>query len=105
MAEAADQMAAVLAEVTFHNPRPPGLANADARPIRTATEARTELVEHLTTGVDWVCGVEAMAADGVTTFIEIGPGRVLTGLISRIVPDASALATDAPNSPGGLAVP
>jgi [acyl-carrier-protein] S-malonyltransferase len=105
MAEAADQMAAVLAEVTFHNPRPPGLANADARPIRTASEARTELVEHLTTGVDWVCGVEAMAADGVTTFIEIGPGRVLTGLISRIIPDASALATDAPNSPGGLAVP
>jgi [acyl-carrier-protein] S-malonyltransferase len=95
----------VLAEVTFHDPLPPGLANADARPIRTATEARTELVEHLTTGVDWVCGVEAMAADGVTTFIEIGPGRVLTGLISRIVPDASALATDAPNSPAGLAVP
>ena len=105
MAEAADRMAALLAEVTFHDPRPPGLANADARPIRTATEARSELVQHLTTGVDWVRGVEAMAADGVTTFIEIGPGRVLTGLISRIVPVASALATDAPNAPDGIAVP
>jgi [acyl-carrier-protein] S-malonyltransferase len=105
MAEAADRMAAVLAEVTFHDPRPAGLANADARPIRTAAEARTELVEHLTTGVDWVRAVETMAAAGVSTFIEIGPGRVLTGLISRIVPNASALATDAPNAPDGLAVP
>ncbi len=71
---------------TFHDPQPGGLANADARPIRTAAEARAELVEHLTTGVDWVRAVETMAAAGVTTFIEIGPGRVLTGLISRIGP-------------------
>ncbi len=105
MAEAADRLAAVLSEVTFRDPRPPGLANADARPIRTGAAARTELVEHLTTGVDWVRAVETMAADGVTTFIEIGPGRVLTGLISRIVPDATAIATDSPNSPDGLAVP
>jgi [acyl-carrier-protein] S-malonyltransferase len=105
MAEAAEGLAAVLAGVTFHDPRPAGLANADARPIRTAAEARTELVEHLTTGVDWVRAVETMVADGVTTFIEIGPGRVLTGLISRIAPDASALATDAPNALDGIAVP
>jgi [acyl-carrier-protein] S-malonyltransferase len=105
MAEAAEQMAAVLADVSFHDPQPPGLANADARPIRTAEAARAELVEHLTTGVDWVRAVQAMAADGVTTFIEIGPGRVLTGLISRIAPDLTALPTDAPNAPDGLAVP
>jgi [acyl-carrier-protein] S-malonyltransferase len=105
MAEAADRLAAVLSEVTFHDPHPAGLTNATARPIRTAAEARTELVEHLTTGVDWVRAVETMAADGVTTFIEIGPGRVLTGLISRIVPVATALATDAPHAPDGLAVP
>lgn len=105
MAEAADRLAAVLSEVTFHDPHPAGLTNATARPIRTGDEARTELVEHLTTGVDWVRAVETMAADGVTTFIEIGPGRVLTGLISRIVPAATALATDAPNNPDGLAVP
>ena len=105
MAEAADRLAAVLSEVTFHDPHPAGLTNATARPIRTGDEARSELVEHLTTGVDWVRAVETMAADGVTTFIEIGPGRVLTGLISRIVPAATALATDAPNAPDGLAVP
>ena len=105
MAEAADRMAAVLAEVTFHDPNPAGLRNADADPIRTAAEARSELVDHLTTGVDWIRAVEAMAAAGVTTFIEIGPGRVLTGLTSRIVPDATAIATDAPTTPDGIAVP
>ncbi len=105
MAEAADRMAAVLSEVTFHDPHPAGLANADARPIRTAAEARTELIEHLTTGVDWIRAVEAMAAAGVTTFIEIGPGRVLTGLTSRIVPGATAIATDSPTTPDGIVVP
>jgi len=105
MAEAADRMAAVLAEVTFHDPNPAGLRNADAGPIRTAAEARSELVDHLTTGVDWIRAVEAMAAAGVTTFIEIGPGRVLTGLISRIVPDATAVATDSSTNPDGISVP
>jgi len=105
MADAAEQMKATLADVQFHDPHPAGLANADARPIRTATAARTELVEHLTTGVDWVRAVETMAANGVTEFIEIGPGRVLTGLISRIAPAATAFATNAQNAPDGLAVP
>jgi [acyl-carrier-protein] S-malonyltransferase len=105
MAEAAEQMAGVLAGVTFNDPHPPGLANADARTIRTGAAARFELVEHLTAGVDWVRAVEAMTADGITTFIEIGPGRVLTGLTSRIAPGATVIATDAPASPDGLAVP
>ena len=65
-----------------------------AREITTADAARAELVEHLTAGVDWVAAVERMAAAGVTTFIEVGPGRVLTGLIKRIAPDAEAIALD-----------
>jgi [acyl-carrier-protein] S-malonyltransferase len=105
MADAAEQMARILADVPFNDPHPAGLANADARPITTAAQARAELVEHLTAGVDWIRAVEAMSAAGVTTFIEIGPGRVLTGLTSRIASDAAALATDAPNNPDGLAVP
>ena len=77
----------------------PLLANADARPITTAEGCRNELVEHLTAGVDWVGAVERMAAAGVTTFIEVGPGRVLTGLIKRIAPDAEAVAADDPARP------
>ena len=62
-----------------------------------------ELVDHLTTGVDWVAAVDAMRAAGVTTFIEVGPGKVLTGLIRRIAPDAATIALDDPGAPQGLA--
>jgi [acyl-carrier-protein] S-malonyltransferase len=105
MAEAAAGMAEVLAGITFHDPRPPLLANADARVITTADGCRAELVDHLTTGVDWVGAIEAMRAHGVTTFIELGPGQVLTGLIKRISPDAVAIATDDKAAADRLAVP
>jgi [acyl-carrier-protein] S-malonyltransferase len=105
MAEAAEGMRRAIADVPFNDPSVPLLANADARPITTAAAARVELVEHLTAGVDWVAAVERMAAAGVATFIEVGPGRVLTGLIKRIAPDAEALALDDPGSPDRLAVP
>jgi [acyl-carrier-protein] S-malonyltransferase len=105
MADAADGMRQVLADVEFHDPVLPLLANADARPITTAAAARTELVEHLTAGVDWVAAVERMTATGVDTFLEVGPGRVLTGLIKRISPDAEAIPLDDASLPDRLAVP
>jgi [acyl-carrier-protein] S-malonyltransferase len=98
MAEAADAMRETLAGIAFHDPSTPLLANADGRPIRTADGARSELVDHLTAGVDWVGAVRGMAAAGVTTFIEVGPGRVLTGLIKRITPDAEIVPADDPES-------
>jgi [acyl-carrier-protein] S-malonyltransferase len=105
MARAAAGMREVLREETFEHPRAPLLANVDARPLATAEEAREELVEHLTSGVDWVRAVARMTAAGVATFVEIGPGKVLTGLIRRIAPDCRALAVDDQSSPGRLAVP
>jgi len=98
MAEAAEGMRAALADITFRDPVMPLLANADGRPIETAEACRAELVEHLTAGVDWIRIVERMAAAGVTTFVEVGPGRVLTGLIKRIAPDAEVVAADDPAS-------
>jgi [acyl-carrier-protein] S-malonyltransferase len=96
MAEAADGMRSALAGIAFQDPVVPLLANADARPIDTAEACRAELVEHLTAGVDWIRIVERMAAAGVTTFVEVGPGRVLTGLIRRIAPDADVIPADDP---------
>jgi [acyl-carrier-protein] S-malonyltransferase len=95
----------VLADVPFRDPSITLLSNSDAEPITTAAAARDELVAHLTAGVDWVAAVERMTATGVTTFIEVGPGRVLTGLIKRIATDAEVFALDDPGSPDRLGVP
>ena len=105
MAEAADGMRKVVEGLTFRDPKPPLLANADARLITTAEACRAELVDHLTTGVDWVGAVEAMHARGVTTFIEVGPGRVLTGLIKRIAAGVTTLALDDPAAGDRLSIP
>jgi [acyl-carrier-protein] S-malonyltransferase len=94
MAQAATAMRDILASVTFHDPTEPLLANADAHLITTADGARAELVEHLTAGVDWVRAIETMRAAGVDTFVEVGPGKVLTNLIKRIAPDATAIALE-----------
>ena len=105
MAEAAEGMRNVLAGIRFRDPTPALLANADAHLITTADACRAELVDHLTTGVDWVGVVRAMHARGVTTFIEVGPGRVLTGLIRRIESDAVTLALDDPAAGDRLSIP
>ena len=96
MADAAAKMRDVLASVVFNDPTIPVLANADAHPLLDAEACRAELVDHLTAGVDWVAAVDRMAAAGVETFIEVGPGRVLTGLVKRIAPHTEAIALDDP---------
>lgn len=105
MSRAADAMRDVLAQVEFADPRAPLLANSDAHQLTTGEACRAELVEHLTRGVDWVAAVERMAAAGVGHFVEVGPGKVLTGLVKRIAPDAEALALDDQSAPDRLAVP
>ena len=105
MAEAASAMREVLAKVEFREPTAALLANADAHPILDGEGARAELVDHLTAGVDWVRAVETMTADGVDTFIEVGPGKVLTNLIKRIVPEATAIAMDDALAGDGLDLP
>ena len=103
MAEAAEGMRKALADVPFEDPATPLLTNADARTITTGEAARAELVDHLTAGVDWVGAVGRMSASGVTTFVEVGPGKVLSGLIKRIAPDAEIISADDPGSADRLA--
>jgi [acyl-carrier-protein] S-malonyltransferase len=105
MSNAADGMRKVLAEVEFQDPGAPLLANADARELTTGEACRAELVEHLTRGVDWIAAVESMAEQGVDSFVEVGPGKVLTGLNKRIAPDAQSFAVDDQGSPTAISIP
>lgn len=84
MRPAAEAFADVVAQVDFHQPRMPVVANVTAAPITTVAEIKEELVKQLTSTVRWVESVQYMIAQGVTTFVEIGPKDVLTGLIRRI---------------------
>jgi [acyl-carrier-protein] S-malonyltransferase len=105
MADAAEGMRRALADVAFREPTASLLANADAHAILDGDGARAELIEHLTAGVDWVAAVHRMTADGVDTFVEVGPGKVLTNLIKRIAPESTAIALEDVLAGDGLDLP
>lgn len=94
MRRAQREFAAILSHVPFREPAVPLLGNVHASVIRSADGLRDELTEHLTHGVRWSEAVRRMVASGITDFVEVGPGRVLTGLIKRIDPAANASYVD-----------
>ena len=98
MQKAADRLAADLASIAWTDLRMPLINNAEAKPIVKAGDIQASLVRQLPSSVLWEDSVKAMAATGVETFVEIGPGTVLTGLIRRIVPDATTLNVNDPKS-------
>jgi [acyl-carrier-protein] S-malonyltransferase len=105
MREAAEGMRRALAEITFRTPTAPLLANADAIVLSDGEACRDELIDHLTRGVDWVTAIETMAAAGTTIFVEVGPGKVLTGLVRRIDKEATTVALDDITTEHGLELP
>jgi [acyl-carrier-protein] S-malonyltransferase len=102
MRRARDEFGRILARVPFRDPQIPMLGNVHATVISTADGLRDELTEHLVHGVQWTGSVRQMVGSGVTDFVEIGPGRVLSGLIKRISPEAEAHAVDGPAGAGVL---
>jgi [acyl-carrier-protein] S-malonyltransferase len=98
MAPAQERMAADLARIAFRDPEVPLVNNVDARMVRSADECREGLVRQVSAPVRWQQSVEAMAQDGVTTFVEVGPGTVLTGLIKKINKRAEVLNAEDPAS-------
>jgi len=81
-----------LARVAFADPDFPVIANATAEPVTSAVDARRLLGEQLNSPVQWVASMERAAtlAGNDTRFVEIGPGKVLSGLLKRILPGAQA---------------
>lgn len=96
MAPAADAMAEALESTSPGEPWVPLVANVSAAREYDPVRIRDLLVRQVTATVRWRESVEAMTAMGVDSFIELGAGKVLTGLVRRIAPDASGLAAGTP---------
>jgi len=96
MQPAADAMAAALAETRVSRPVVPLVANVAAAPISDPEEIKRRLVEQVTGTVRWRECVAAMAEDGVTDLVEVGSGKVLSGLAKRIVPSLNAISVGGP---------
>ncbi len=84
MGSARSGLAEAITEVKLADPAFPVVANATGKEVHTASEARARLVEQLTSPVRWVESVETIAASAPDLWIEVGPGRVLSGLLKRI---------------------
>ena len=84
MKPAVEGMRQYLEATTFKDPSVPVIANCTALPLMEGQEVKKELLAQLTSPVQWQKTVEYMAANGADTIIEIGPGKVLTGLVGRI---------------------
>jgi [acyl-carrier-protein] S-malonyltransferase len=87
MKPAQEKMAAQLDAASFHDLKIPLTNNWQAAEVRTGDEARTGLFEQIPNPVRWTQSVRELAAKGVTRFLEVGPGSVLTGLCRSIAPD------------------
>ena len=91
MREAAERLAAELTQAPIRDARIPVVANMDAQPKRAADDLREALAGQVTSGVLWQQSVERIAALGGERFVEVGPGKILSGMIRRILPDARVL--------------
>lgn len=97
MAPAADAMAQALGEVSMSAPCVPLVANVLAAPISDPEEIRNRLIEQVTGQVRWRETIEWMGANGVTNLMEVGSGKVLSGLARRINRDLSSVAVGNPD--------
>jgi [acyl-carrier-protein] S-malonyltransferase len=96
MGPAAAVMEQALAESPPRAPSVPAIANVTAAKVTEPDQIRALLVKQVTGTVRWRESVEAMLALGVDSFVELGAGKVLSGLVRRIAPDAAAASAGTP---------
>ncbi len=98
MKPAQDRLEADLRAVAFRDPEVPLVNNVEGRVVRSGVECRDGLVRQVSAPVLWQQSVERMAELGVTTFVEIGPGSVLSALVRKTTKGARVLNVDSPES-------
>ena len=94
MATAQEKLAAELASTNIVFPQIPVIANFTAAPVASAEEIRSTLTSQVTGSVRWIESIQHLVAAGHTEFIEIGPGKVLAGLVAKISPDANGISIE-----------
>lgn len=100
MKPAAEKLAVALQDITFNQPNFPVINNVDVKIEQSAENIRDALVRQLYNPVRWTETVELMADQGIEHLVEVGPGKVLTGLTKRIVSNLTAVAANDPVSLG-----
>jgi [acyl-carrier-protein] S-malonyltransferase len=98
MRDAARRLETDLRSATWSSPAVPVVTNVDAKPLTSIDAIVPALVRQLSSPLRWEASIRYMLAQGVTTFVEIGPGRVLSGLTKKIERSARTLQADAPES-------
>ena len=91
MQSAVDGLSEIITALPFGNPLVPIVANTTAQPMTNAEQVKAEILRQFGKGVQWQRSIEYMVNNGVSTFIEIGPGGVLSGLIRRINKDVKTI--------------
>ena len=91
MQPAVDGMIEIITNLSFNEPTIPIIGNTTAQPLTTAESVKAELLKQLCNCIQWQRSIEYMISEGAATFIEIGPGKVLTGLIRRINKDVKTI--------------
>ena len=104
MKPAEDRLAPVLRALQAHDPKMPIVANVDAAPKRDAASAIEALIAQVSSPVRWEAVVQRLASEGVTTYVEVGPGTVLSGLVKKIHRDATIVNFCSPDDLANLEV-
>ncbi|NMA70204.1 MAG: ACP S-malonyltransferase [Desulfitobacterium sp.] len=91
MVKAGESLRSYLEEISWQNPRSPIIANVDAQEIKEGRAIVDSLVKQVSSGVLWEQSLRYLGAQGVDTFIELGPGKVLSGLVRKTLLKVTAL--------------
>jgi [acyl-carrier-protein] S-malonyltransferase len=94
MAAAQEKLAAELAGTSITSPAIPVVANFTAAPVSSVDEIRSTLTSQVTGSVRWIESIQYLVAQGHSLFVEIGPGKVLAGLVAKITPDATVISVE-----------